>query len=122
MNQSSVATVASGWRQSFNQWWPGLLLSSVIGIASAFIADHRGGPTLLYALLLGMALNPIAAEGAAKPGVDFAARRVLRFGVALLGARITVDQIGGLGWFNGALLIAGVVVTILVSTALARGL
>ncbi|HKE38536.1 MAG TPA: putative sulfate exporter family transporter [Casimicrobiaceae bacterium] len=125
MNQLASPAVAarmSGWRKDFHQWWPGILLSVVIGIASAFIADHRGGPTLLYALLLGMALNPIAAEGAAKPGVDFAARRVLRFGVALLGARITVDQIGGLGWFNGALLIAGVVVTILVSTALARGL
>jgi uncharacterized integral membrane protein (TIGR00698 family) len=123
MNQlASPAITArmSGWRKDFHQWWPGILLSVVIGIASAFIADHRGGPTLLYALLLGMALNPIAAEGTAKPGVDFAARRVLRFGVALLGARITIDQIGGLGWFNGALLIAGVVVTILFGTALAR--
>ncbi|HXX86012.1 MAG TPA: putative sulfate exporter family transporter, partial [Casimicrobiaceae bacterium] len=106
-------------RQSFNQWWPGLLLSIVIAIASAFIADHRGGPTLLYALLLGMALNPVAVEGKAKPGVDFAARRILRFGVALLGARITVDQIGGLGWYNGGLMVAGVVVTLVFGWAVA---
>src|SRR5215467_11256531 len=123
MSQPSlVSTLARDavWRRRVNDHWPGLLLAAVIAIASAFIADHRGGPTLLYALLLGMALNPVAMEGAAKPGVDFAARRVLRFGVALLGARITVDQIGGLGWFNGALLIAGVVVTIFFGTALAR--
>ena len=69
-----------------------------------------------------MALNPVAAEGKAKPGVDFAARRILRFGVALLGARITVEQIGGLGWYNGALIAAGVVVTIVVGWALARTL
>ena len=119
MNQFSAAVVASGWRQSFNQWWPGLLLSIVIAIASAFIADHRGGPTLLYALLLGMALNPVAVEGKAKPGVDFAARRILRFGVALLGARITVDQIGGLGWYNGGLMVAGVVVTLVFGWAVA---
>jgi uncharacterized integral membrane protein (TIGR00698 family) len=102
----------AGWRNDVNRCWPGLLLSVVIAIASAFIADHRGGPTLLYALLLGMALNPVAVEGIAKPGVDFAARRILRFGVALLGARITVNQLGEVGWFNGCLLVAGVVITI----------
>ena len=116
----SAVTVASAWRRDFNEGWPGLLLSIVIAIASAFIADRRGGPTLVYALLLGMALNPVAAEGIAKPGVDFAARRVLRFGVALLGARITVDQIGGLGCYNGALIIAGVVLTIVFGSTLAR--
>jgi uncharacterized integral membrane protein (TIGR00698 family) len=124
MNQtSSVATIAGGgWRGSAHRHWPGLLLSVVIAIASTFIADHRGGPTLLYALLLGMALNAVAAEGKAKPGVDFAARSILRFGVALLGARITVDQIGGLGWYNGALIVAGVVVTIVIGSVLARTL
>ena len=122
LSSASVAALASGWRREFRHWWPGLLLSVVIAIASAFIADHRGGPTLLYALLLGMALNPVAAEGLAKPGVDFAARRILRFGVALLGARITIDQISGLGWYNGGLLVAGVVVTIFFGLALARAL
>ena len=122
ISTSSAATIAGGggWRGSAHRHWPGLLLSVVIAIASAFIADHRGGPTLLYALLLGMALNPVAAEGKAKPGVDVAARRILRFGVALLGARITVDQIGGLGWYNGGLIVAGVVVTIVIGVALAR--
>src|SRR5215831_10922280 len=120
MNQSSAAVVASGWRQSFNQWWPGLLLSVVIAIASTFIADHRGGPTLLYALLLGIALNPVAVEGRARPGIDFAARRILRFGVALLGARITVDQLGGLGWYNGSLIVVGVVLTFVFGWIAAR--
>src|SRR5215475_3745243 len=120
MNQSSAAVVASGWRQSFNQWWPGLLLSVVIAIASAFISDHRGGPTLLYALLLGMALNPVASEGRAKPGVDLAARRILRIGVALLGARMTFAQVAALGWTNGALIVLVVVVTIAFGALAAR--
>ena len=97
-------------------------MSAVIAIASTFIADHRGGPTLLYALLLGMALNTVAGEGRAKPGVDFAARRILRVGVALLGARITFEQIGGLGWFNGGLMVAGVVVTIAFGIGAAKAL
>ena len=46
-------------------------------------------------------------EGSAKAGVDFAARRVLRFGVALLGARITVDQLAALGWKNGLVIVGG---------------
>jgi uncharacterized integral membrane protein (TIGR00698 family) len=111
---------APGWRRELGRHSAGILLSVVIAIASAFIAENRGGPTLLYALLLGIALNPVAAEGAAKPGVDFVARRILRIGVALLGARITVDQLAALGWFNGGVIIAGVAVTIVFGWLLAR--
>jgi len=100
--------------------WPGLLLCIVIAIAAVFIADHRGGPTLLYALLLGMALNTVASEGVAKPGVDFAARRILRLGVALLGARITVEQIGALGWYQGGLIVGAISVTIAFGVVAAR--
>ncbi len=117
---ASLSSRASDWRNDFNDLWPGLLMSVVIAIAATFIADHRGGPTLLYALLLGMALNTIAVEGRAKPGVDFAARRILRLGVALLGARITFEQIGGLGWFNGGLIVATVVVTIAFGIGVAK--
>src|SRR4051812_31725201 len=98
----------SRWRRGVRSAGAGFLLCAVVAIASGFISDHRGGPTLLYALLLGMALNSVAAHGTAKPGIDFAARQVLRFGVALLGARITVDQIGGLGWYNGVIVVLGV--------------
>src|SRR6476660_7539068 len=86
------------WHGSVLESWSGLVLAIVIAIAATFISDHRGGPTLLYALLIGMALNPIACEGRAKAGIDIAARNVLRLGVALLGARITFDQIAMLGW------------------------
>ena len=116
---STVATFGD-LRSRVNGLWPGLLLTAVVAIASTFIADHRGGPNLLYALLLGMALNSVCVDSAAKPGVDFAARRVLRVGVALLGARITIDQIGTLGWYNGLLILGGVVLTIVAGLVLAR--
>ena len=119
---ASLSSRASNWRNDLHSFWPGLLMSVVIAIAAGFIAEHRGGPTLLYALLLGMALNTVAAEGRAKPGVDFAARRILRLGVALLGARITFEQIGGLGWFNGGLMVAVVVVTIFFGIGAAKAL
>jgi uncharacterized integral membrane protein (TIGR00698 family) len=115
----NVAVRAMQWRGSINETWPGLLLACVIAIASTFIAEHRGGPTLLYALLIGMALNPIAAEGRAKGGVDFAARRVLRLGVALLGARITFDQVGALGWSTALLMVGAVAATLAFGMAVA---
>ena len=108
----NTAARAAQWRGQLQEAWPGLVLAIVIAIASTFIAEQRGGPTLLYALLIGMALNPIASEGRAKPGVDFAARRVLRLGVALLGARITFEQIGALGWSTGLLMVGAVAATV----------
>jgi len=119
---ASISAVASRWRGAFDRYWPGMLMCAVIAVAATFIADHRGGPTLLYTLLLGMALNTVAGEGRAKPGVDLAARRVLRVGVALLGARITFEQVGGLGWLNSGLMVAGVVVTIVFGIGAAKAL
>ena len=112
----------TSWKRRFEDGWPGLLLSVVIAIAAVFISDSRGGPTLLYALLLGMSLNTVVGDGVAKAGVDLAARQVLRVGIALLGARITFEQIAGLGWHSGAIIVAGVVATIGVGLAAARAL
>jgi uncharacterized integral membrane protein (TIGR00698 family) len=109
-------------RGDFRRLWPGLLLSAVIAAASTFIADTRGGPTLLYALLLGMALNTVASDSTARPGIEFAARRILRIGVALLGARITFEQVAAVGWTLGLLLIAGVVATIAFGIVAAKAL
>ncbi|MFO1311425.1 MAG: putative sulfate exporter family transporter [Burkholderiales bacterium] len=115
-----MRSLALRWQGTLNGAWPGVVLACVIAIASAFVAENRGGPTLLYALLLGMALNPVASEGRARGGVDFAARHVLRVGVALLGARITVAQVAALGWRNGALVALVVVATIAFGALAAR--
>lgn len=102
--------------------WPGILLSGIIAIAAHFISDHQGGPTLLYALLLGMALHSVAQDTTARPGIDFTARTVLRFGVALLGARITMEQMGGIGWLHGLLIVFGVASTILLGAVLGKSM
>jgi uncharacterized integral membrane protein (TIGR00698 family) len=77
---------------------PGVLLSITIGMAATFVANVYGGPTVLFALLLGMAFNFISAESRFAPGIVLSSRSILRIGVALLGARITFEQIAGLGW------------------------
>jgi uncharacterized membrane protein YadS len=90
----------------------GVLTVGTIALAATFISEHYGGPQLLYALLFGMAFNFLAADPTTKPGIEFASRNVLRFGVALLGARITIVQITALGAGLVALVIVGVVATV----------
>ncbi len=117
---SQEAVNGASWRDPIVRHWPGLLLASVVAVAAAFISATRGGPTLLYALHIGMALHSVTVGGRAVPGVDFAARSVLRLGVALLGARITFEQVTTLGWRSVALVLAGVAVTIGFGIAMAR--
>lgn len=92
--------------------WPGLLTAVTIAMAAVFVSDHYGGPTLLYALLLGIAFNFLAQEPRTAPGIEFSARQVLRLGVALLGARIGLEQIGGLGADVIGLVVATVIATV----------
>lgn len=99
---------------------PGLLASAVIAVAAAFLADHYNGPVMLFALLLGMAMNFLSEVEQCRPGVEFASKFVLRLGVAMLGFRITLWQIVALGWRPVALVVALVTLTILLSIWLAR--
>lgn len=101
---------------------PGVVVSLVVGAAASFLSEHYAAPVMLFALLLGMALNFLAVDGPCKAGIEFTARTVLRLGVALLGMRITLDQIASLGWKPVALVITLVVVTILVSVVVAKAL
>jgi uncharacterized integral membrane protein (TIGR00698 family) len=99
---------------------PGFIVSLIVAAAASFLSEHYGAPVMLFALLLGMALNFLAEEGPCKAGVEFTARTVLRIGVALLGMRITLEQMAALGWKPMALVVILVVVTIGVSVIAAR--
>ena len=92
----------------------------MVAAAAAFLAQHYGAPVMLLALLLGMAMNFLSAEGPCAAGIEFTARHVLRVGVALLGLRITVEQIAAMGWQPVLLVVVSVVLTIAVSVAAAR--
>lgn len=99
---------------------PGVMICITIALATTFIADHYGGPTLLYALLFGMSLHFLSEEGRCLAGVEFCSRTILRFGVALLGVRITLDEVAALGIGPVVTVICGVVLTITVGALLAR--
>lgn len=103
-----------------NRIFPGLAVAAVIAIAAMFLSEHYGGPVMLFALLLGMALHFLSQEGKCVAGIQFAASVVLRVGVALLGVRITLAQVTGLGWGTVALVVVAVIATILAGIAAAR--
>jgi len=102
--------------------YPGLLVALTIGLASTWLSVRYGAPVMLFALLLGMAFHFLHEEGRCVAGIEFAARNVLRVGVALLGVRITIDQIAGLGVGPVLTVIAGVITTIFLGWGLARAL
>jgi uncharacterized integral membrane protein (TIGR00698 family) len=100
--------------------WPGVLTAITIALAASFVAEHQGGPLLLYALFFGIAFNFAATGEKVREGIEFASRQVLRFGVALLGARITAEQIAALGAEAIAMVAGGVVATILFGLLIGR--
>ena len=99
---------------------PGLATAVVIALAATFVSERYGGPQFLFALLFGIAFNFLATDPRTRPGIEFAARTVLRFGVGLLGARITLEQIAALGMAPVLLVIGAVVATILFGAWIAR--
>ena len=97
-----------------------MLACVVVAAAATFLSQHYGAPVMLFALLLGMAMNFLSDEGPVHRGIEFTARTVLRIGVALLGLRITAAQIAALGWQPVAIVVVSVAVTIAVSMVAAR--
>mgnify|MGYP006144496429 CR=1 FL=1 len=85
------------WVQKARILAPGVLVCGVIALSSTFLSEHYGGPQLLYALLIGLAFHFIHGNPKAKAGIEFCGRTVLRVGVALLGVRITFNQVLQLG-------------------------
>ncbi|MGA9301977.1 MAG: putative sulfate exporter family transporter, partial [Bradyrhizobium sp.] len=72
---------------------PGLLMASSVA-ASAYLVRRLPGMTtlspLILAILIGTALhNLVGTPALAKPGIGFSLRRLLRFGIILLGFQLT---------------------------------
>lgn len=88
--------VLKNFSQRTRELAPGFVVSSVVAAAACFLSEHYGAPVMLFALLLGMSVNFLAAESKCKVGIEFTARSVLRMGIALLGMRITLGQITAL--------------------------
>ncbi|WP_414635660.1 YeiH family protein [Aromatoleum sp.] len=99
---------------------PGFMLCAVIATAATFISEHYGGPQFLYALLMGIAFHFLADSDKCMPGIEASAKKLVRFGVALLGARIVASDVSDLGLVGVGALIGAVVLTISFGVLFAR--
>jgi uncharacterized integral membrane protein (TIGR00698 family) len=108
--------------ERIRQLAPGFMASAIVAAAASFLSEHYHAPVMLFALLLGMSMNFLSADGQCKVGIEFTSREILRVGVALLGMRITFSQIAALGWHPVVLVLLSVVVTIVVSMLVARAM
>lgn len=93
---------------------PGLL-TAVGALALAFLihASVPALPVMTLAVALGLLaanlpVTAVWAAGRARPGLDFAGKHLMRGGIVLLGLKVGIGDVLGLGW-TSLLLIAAVV-------------
>ncbi len=103
---------------------PGIALSlmvAVIGyVAAPYVAHIIPIPNMVIALAAGIALNPLAARSATRPGMAFCVRTVLRWAVALLGLRVGLADITALGPATAALIVVSMLIAVASGFVFAR--
>lgn len=107
-SMKSLTTEHSAILQKGRELAPGVFLALTIAAAATFLSEHYGAPTMLFALLIGMAFHFMSVEGPCVQGIAFSSRTILRIGVALLGVRITFGDISALG-FGTILVVVGLI-------------
>ena len=101
---------------------PGLVASALIAIVARLVAQAL--PPALSEVLIAVLFGIVVANSgllpmATGPGLRFAVHRVLRLGIILLGARLSLSDVAQIG--GGALLLVAVMMTIAFSFALIAG-
>ena len=103
-------------------YWPGLLVTAIAALAAAYIAEHYKAPLMLMGLLFGLAFNFASADARMQAGLNFASKTLLRWGIILMGAQITLGQIVSLGLWPFLAVVLIIVVVIGASVATAKSL
>ncbi|WP_343502213.1 YeiH family protein [Alloyangia pacifica] len=99
---------------------PGTALAIVLAMAAQFLSNHYGAPVMLMAILLGIPFHFLSEHENTGPGITFAAKGLLRIGVALLGLRVSLDMVRQIGWGFVLIIALCVAATILASILLSR--
>ncbi|MFD9908893.1 YeiH family protein [Streptomyces sp. NPDC059063] len=97
--------------------WPGLALAAG-GVALAW-GTHwlvPGVPMLTAAIVFGLAAAHVPGtrawiRGRGRPGLTFAAKRLMRVGIVLLGLKLSLDDVLGVGWPTVAMVLVVVAAT-----------
>jgi uncharacterized integral membrane protein (TIGR00698 family) len=109
--------------------WPGLGLAVLIGLAAMYLADVLGTQAMdfdrspvspiLLAILGGLALrNLVELPEYCTPGILFALNRLLKLGIILMGARLSLAAVGAIG-LESVPVVIGCIATALAVVSLA---
>jgi uncharacterized integral membrane protein (TIGR00698 family) len=135
MSINRSATVAEGASERltyFVSLAPGLVFSGALAYfavwlepwgARVFLAALGKSITItapVIALLIGMALHPIAARPEFRPGTTFAIKKMLRWAIALFGLKIAIADILGLGLGTAVMAIVSMALTLVSGVVFAR--
>jgi uncharacterized integral membrane protein (TIGR00698 family) len=101
-----------------------LLLSSAVAIGAVTAARLLGTfapiPAMVIALVIGIALNPLARRRSFQAGIVLCLKTILRWAVALLGLRVALGEIAALGVTTAILVVVAMVLTLAAGFLLAR--
>ena len=117
---------------SYSNWikplLPGLALAFAVALV-AYLAEPAlkamtGGrlslPATVIALIIGISIHDIASRGLFQPGLVFCVKKVLRWVIGLLGLRIALGDILGLGIGTILIVVVSMALTIASGLLLAR--
>ena len=94
--------------------FPGLILTIALAAISCWLAGqswftHLGLSSLVVAIVLGIVIGNVWQPSSLQPGIQFAAKRLLRIAIILYGFRVSIQQLYVAGW--QALLLTTIVVS-----------
>jgi uncharacterized integral membrane protein (TIGR00698 family) len=125
-----MAALFQEWQKIGKEFVParvGLHLVLGVAIASRFLHSLIGSPLLktsvseiLVAVVLGLYLrNALGLGESLKAGIKFSIQRVLRFGIVLLGLRLSLQDVAATG--GKALILVTICITVALSLAILAG-
>jgi uncharacterized integral membrane protein (TIGR00698 family) len=106
---------------------PGVLLSAAVAVAAVLaeplmkrLTGGFGLPAMVLALFVGIALNRLAADPRFQPGIAWCVKKLLRIAIGLLGLRIALGDLLGLGLGVIVMVVASMALTIAATIWMAR--
>jgi uncharacterized integral membrane protein (TIGR00698 family) len=126
MSQPVAQTLSPAERVSLalRRLGPGIALSVAVALAATLAEPVVAGavqgafgwtyklPAIVIALILGIALNGVASRPAFEPGMTWCVKKLLRIAIGLLGVRIALSDIVGLGLSTALLVMAAMALTL----------
>jgi uncharacterized integral membrane protein (TIGR00698 family) len=106
--------------QAVQAAWPGLNLVLGVALVSRFLHGLLDGTLvgravseILIAILLGLYIRALIGQSPKlAPGIAFSMKQILRFGIILLGLRLSLQDIGATGWQGSGLIVLCIIVAL----------